>query len=34
MDSSEVFADCSKLPGIVDDFSFDDLTADEMENFF
>lgn len=34
VDSAEVPSDVGKLPGIIDNFSFDGFTADELKNFF
>ena len=34
VDSAEVPSDVGKLPGIIDNFSFDGFTADEYKNFY
>lgn len=34
VDSAEVPADVGKLPGIIDNFTFDGFTADELKNFY
>ena len=34
VDSAEIPADVGKLPGTIDNFTFDGFTADELKNFF